>query len=368
MANRSSEAPQLPSSRAMRRGLQVFLMATLTGLGLVYWWKTPSGLTRILSSMDWAWLSLVLPLLTADFLLGGWRYRLFFDGRTLPRISLWDCMRSNWANIFLGVVTPFQSGGGAAQLYVLWRCGATVAQAVLVSLINFTATLLFFQVAALTAYWALPGHLVSGGFSQTLEVSFLVVFAFTGLVVLTLFFPNVGFRLLATLARTLPEGWTGWRGWIERGQARLERQVRAFADDFRRLRERRKSRFYLTALATVALFGNKYLMGYVLARSLHPDVPFVPFLALQCVQLFIIYFAPTPGASGVAELSSTWLLATLLPQNTLLLFTVGWRFFTTYCAAAIGWGVLLVDLPRGAPRSTLPEREKTVSVRTSTAK
>ncbi len=345
MVNRlSSEHPQTLPFRTIKKGLQTFLLFTILGMTLAYIWKTPANLQLILEKMEIRWLWLVLPLLALDFLLGGLRYRLFFDGKILPHISLWDCMRSNWANMFMGVVTPFQTGGGAAQMYILWRCGATLAQGALVSLINFAATLLFFQIAALLAYWILPGNLFGEHFTPVLQTGFMVVAGVTALVCSILGFPGFGLQLLQRLARILPHRPARLKQAALRLSEGLSHQIQDFGEDFSHILKQKKMTLLWTAIATNALFFNKYIIGYVLARALFPDVPFGSFIGIQILQLFLIYFAPTPGASGIAEFSSTWLMSPLLPEQILLVFTVAWRFFTTFFAAILGAVVLLLDI------------------------
>ena len=82
----------------------------------------------------------------------------------------------------------------------------------------------------------------------------------------------------------------------------------------------------------------------MIARALGQSVPYGVFLGLQCVQLGLIYFAPTPGASGVAELSSLWLMEKVMPRELLVVYTILWRFFTTVLGAVIGGFILLVDM------------------------
>ena len=115
----SSPTPSLPSRRAIFLGVQGAILFTALGLFIILWWKAPADLATVWEAAQAKYLVLILASVALDYLIGGWRYRLFFDGRVLPRVSLWNCMRSNWANMFLGAVTPGQTGGGPAQLYIL---------------------------------------------------------------------------------------------------------------------------------------------------------------------------------------------------------------------------------------------------------
>ena len=51
--------------------------------------------------------------------------------------------------------------------------------------------------------------------------------------------------------------------------------------------------------------ANKLLAGYVALRALGIQANFVDVLLVQTLITFLLYFAPTPGASGIAELLST---------------------------------------------------------------
>jgi uncharacterized protein (TIRG00374 family) len=347
MAIGSAEAVPLPSSRALSRGIQGFIFFAVVGILVGFWWKRPEHLADVASHFRWDFAALLLPLLAVDYILGGLRYRLFFDGAMMPRVSLWDCMRSNWANIFGGAATPFQTGGGPAHLYILWRCGARVSDGILASVVNFGATLIFFLVSTIAAAALLPHDLLGTNFTPLLRTAFVVVVCVVGLVLLTLLFPDAGLKILRPLLRGF-----AWRSrreppLRERILRSFESETQRFRDGFRWILRRRPWLLGVVVLTTLMLFSNKYVMGYVVARTLGQNVPLGIFIGIQIIQLFLIYAAPTPGASGVAELSCVWLLATTMPAEVLLVYAVLWRFTTTVLGAMIGGAVLLHELRRG---------------------
>lgn len=351
MAERSTENTLLPSAKAVVRGIQGFILFSLVGTILGMWWKKPAGLESLVSQIDWGVALLLLPLIALDYFLGGLRYRLFFDGKVLPFVSLWNCMRSNWANIFMGAATPFQAGGGTAQVYVLWRCGATVADGMLASLVNFTATLIFFLIASVASVLLLPADL----FGENFGPIFLVVGGLTGLkaalVLLVLLFPKIGLRMVKGFLELLPLRRPKFLALRDRMLNKLVMGTQRFGDGFKKILQQKKMALAVTVVATLVLFFNKYVMGYVIARALGQPVPFGIFIGLQIIQLFLLYFAPTPGGSGVAELSSVWLMGKLMPESLLLVYAVLWRFATTMLGAVIGGVVLMLDVRRLAQKN-----------------
>ena len=97
-------------------------------------------------------------------------------------------------------------------------------------------------------------------------------------------------------------------------------------------------------LLTIAIYSNKYLIAYVILKGLGLDVNFLQVMYLQIIQFFILYFSPTPGASGIAEVSSVSLMSTIVPTGYLPVFAVLWRFFITYVGVTLGGWITLKDL------------------------
>ena len=99
----------------------------------------------------------------------------------------------------------------------------------------------------------------------------------------------------------------------------------------------------------------------VLMRSVNLPFNYLQTLAIQAIFMFLLYFIPTPGASGVAEGGGAFLFATLMPANMAGIMSFAWRFFTEYISIfmgvviavrLLGWGVT-EDLHKGAS----PEEE-----------
>ncbi len=352
MANPSSEKVYLPSSKAIQKGVQWFLFFTVTGVIVALWWKSSANLGIIIRNLDKSYLLLLIPLLAIDYLLGGLRMRLFFDGKVLPKISLWDNMRGNWANIFMGAVTPFQTGGGPAQLYILWRCGAKISESTLITIINFAATLIFFQVASIVALLILPADIFGHNLIYAIKIAFAMVGTLTGGLLLIMLFPQVGMAVIEGLVWLIPSRFTKAHALGQRMLNVLKTGSEHFGAAFRQILRHKKKALLATVIATLALFFNKYLMGYVIALALQQDAPFQTFIGLQILHFFLIYFAPTPGASGIAEVSSVWLMEKVMSSEVLIIYAVAWRFFSTHLGAIIG-GVVLLFETRALAKPTL---------------
>ena len=334
-------------SKTMKRGIQFFIFFTIIGTGIVVWWKTPYNIEALISDFDWRFLVLLIPLVTVDYLLGGFRYSIFFNSKILPHISLWNCVRANLANIFLGAVTPFQTGGAPAQFYIFWRSGAKISDSMLIALINFCATLLFFLIASLVALLILPPNLFRHELIPVIRGSFIVVGSIVSIILLVLMFPSTGIPIIRIGFHLVPVRLLKLENLRDRLLTALTHEIQRFDQNFTRIRRHNKGTLVLTLTATLLLFFNKVLIGFIIALSLQQIVPFGTFVGLQIINFFLIYFAPTPGASGIAELSSTWLMERVMSAQILFYFAVLWRFFTTFLGALVGGIILLWDLNAG---------------------
>lgn len=70
--------------------------------------------------------------------------------------------------------------------------------------------------------------------------------------------------------------------------------------------------------------------------SLDYDVDYLVSVGLMVVTTFIMYFSPTPGASGISEGVFGSFFSGILTPGHLLLVTISWRVLTIYTGMLIG--------------------------------
>lgn len=313
---------------------------------MAFWWKRPVGLGEIFRQIDWSYLVYIIPLVGLDYFLGGFRFKVFFEGKYLTKVSLWDCIRSYLANMFMGAVTPMQTGGGPAQVYILWRAGTKVSEGTLISVINYFATLIFFLSASFGAIFLLPPNLLGEDLSALLRIAYIGLVALILIVLFILSFPRITLILVSGFFRLIPVRSEKLNNIRVRMSNSIESGTRQFKSSLREILRFRKGVLGIAAVLALLLYLNKFIIGYFIACMLWENVPFTTFIALQIIQFFLIYFAPTPGASGVAEVSSTLLIAYILPAGLALVYTVIWRALTMFLGAIFGGFILIGDMRR----------------------
>jgi hypothetical protein len=83
--------------------------------------------------------------------------------------------------------------------------------------------------------------------------------------------------------------------------------------------------------------ANKLLAGYVALRALGIHANFVDILLVQTLVMFLLYFAPTPGASGVGEVLSAAVMSSYVPRELTPIYILIWRLTLSYFTIAFGF-------------------------------
>jgi len=325
----------------IKLGLAVFLGISVVTAAVILYLGVDRTTWPALGRIKVRYGALAAGLMIAQWLLNGLRFQILIN--SFPeKVSFATSFKAFMANVFLAAMTPSQTGGGPLQIYVLNRAGVPVAKAFAGCLMG----------AVLSVICLVASNLVVLGFSADLRagmghhVGTVFTIALAVLVGLAAVFllslVRIGWLkhgagwLFLTLARPASAGrkYSGTRR-LMRGMDQYRASMLAFAGA-------KRSRVVAAALVTLlAMTLNAAIAPALLAGLNAGGAPAKVFL-MQYVVFFIAYFSPTPGASGVAELSNYWLTASAGVQaNVLGVFTVIWRFFNSFLGVGVGAAVVL---------------------------
>lgn len=346
----SDTAPTWEAGPAsLARGVVAFLVFTAAGFAV---------LLVITGGWGFGWedgqarpLFLVLALLAAgaDLFLGAARYQIFIR-ELLPGASVWLSLRADLANRFVGAMTPSQTGGLPAQLWVLHRGGLPVSDSLAFLVINFLATLVFFLIAGTLTTLGLRGQFSQEAVGFLFQYGFVAFAAVLVFIVVAILRPDL---VTSSLERPVARLEASRFRWL-RAVAVPGRIVVRSGDRYGRTNSRLiRERPHLLAaslLLTGVLYLNKFTIAWLLMRAMGVEASYGLTLGIQAILHFVLYFAPTPGASGLGEISTGALMAVLMPTHLLAVFTVAFRLLTLYLPAAVGSVVIFGMLRAGAVR------------------
>jgi len=326
--------------RVLRRGLELFAIISLAGVvGLVLYGHDLNVFARALLTLRWSWLALGLGLASMDWFGGG--TRLWVVTRHVhPGVRWRDMVVAGGMSAWGAYLTPFQTGAGPMMIWTMRRGDVRLPEAMTATFMTFVATVAFFAIAGPLAIYfgagkALAQHNIVLGISYYgLFRTSLTLFGILGVLMLVaLVFPMGLRRAVHALATRL-----------ERRSHRVASRIEQLRDGIDRAHECilafRSPRGWLALAWAVILSGpshaNKLLAGYAALRALGIHANFVDILLLQTFITFLLYFAPTPGASGLAELLSAAVMSIYVPRPLVPSYTLLWRFINSYATVGVG--------------------------------
>jgi len=332
---------RLLTPKLLLRGFEVFAVASLLGFGatLLYGNNLPAFLAA-LGRLHWIWILAGLGLASMDWIGGG--LRLWVVARHVyPRPPLKGLILAGGMGAWAGYITPLNTGAGPMTMYTMRRHGVPLPVAVTSTFMSFVATVLFFAIAGPLAVVFGAGRSL-GQRGNVLGLSLfdlflgsLSIIAGIGLLMaVVLLFP----RFVRDLIHRAAE-WIGHRS--QRFAARLTKlqtgidQAHESVVAFKSLRGL-LALFWATVLSGPS-HANKLLAGYVALRALGIHTNFVDILLVQTLVMFLLYFAPTPGASGVGEVLSAAVMSSYVPRELTPIYILVWRLTLSYFTLAFGF-------------------------------
>jgi glycosyltransferase 2 family protein len=313
--------------------------------------------------VQWGYLLLMLLCLPLETISGS--LRTWVVSRVIqPGLTFWTCVKSELANIGISMLTPSQTGGGFGQIYMLKRGGADLSTALTVSLISFLGTVIGLFCVGL--YLTLvPGRAFRGSFFRGTIWGFTVICL---LMVLGACCPGVFRFSIRKFSRMLC--WIRWRAarvlvqWapekarpdhpqyhMRRPASWLIDLVSNYHEGVRLFVLRGKAHLALVVLLTLTFILSRCMTAFLCLRVLGIDgANLGHVLKVQLALIILVYFAPTPGASGLAESASLTLMGSIVPVGFAPYYHILWRCTTLFLPGMAGLLCLVTAIIRDARR------------------
>ncbi len=284
-----------------------------------------------------------------------WGLYIFMDGLRVQilsyalgkKVTIKTAIAVITSGLFLAAVTPFQTGGLPVQLYILKKEGISIGKGSVILLFRGILELFIFIFVVPIIYFHYRG-LLKGTITQALMRYLFIIY---GIAILLLLLLMLNPKILKRAAYRLSFFLKRRRIVKSKRLFRLFRKLFIEVDDFRRSLKlyftRKKFLLLLAFLVTVVSYIGLFLIAPVMLLGLGERPPILETVYLQLILKFLLFFVPTPGASGVSEAAFVSLFNRVAPVHLLGVYVVLWRFFTFYIGAAIGGFVLIRMLQRG---------------------
>lgn len=256
-------------------------------------------------------------------------------------------------NLLFSNISPMATGGGLIQIWYMKKHGVHLGEAT-------AATTLRTVIASLLIFLPAPLLLVTMNRLEDSElahqwVPWFVLFAtlYIGFFVCLIWRLRWFIGALSALLELLHQFSLVSRMRMRRWQFKLRREMIRFGHSIRAFARAKPHHIAMSLLFSTLFLLSLFSFPALLLWVLGYEVDFTLVIALMLINTFIMYFAPTPGAAGIAEGIFTLFFASLVEQQDLLLMVLAWRFLTVHLGMLIGVPVTIaVLLKRSAGGAT----------------
>jgi uncharacterized protein (TIRG00374 family) len=240
-------------------------------------------------------------------------------------ISFELSLRSTLASNFMACITPSSAGGEPLRIKILADDGMSYGSATAVAVGERLLDSIFF-VAALALFLMLSGFLT--GFGLKIGMVFLVL-----LMLLLTFLWEVVKRpdRIERLMR-----WAKRRTGKARAIAFLEKEVLLFREAGIQLAKEARQRIPLMLALTTLIWMSDFMVPSALLVGMGSKPSFLYSITAQIILAIIGLLPLTPGGSGVAELSMSYLYSIFVPIQLLGPLVALWRIITYFLNIIVG--------------------------------
>ena len=304
---------------------RIFCLIMLIGIisgSVIYFTVDINTFSNLYSFKPWSIFAAIL-VLAIGLILDGTRLM------HLVRISNEDIKFSQavqvvFGNYFLALLTPGATGGAVAQLIFLRKAGIPTGKATVFVIVR-TLVSIFFLLCCMPIIFYFDNNLLPWLSQEQLTIISIVVI--------------IGIMLLVGAFKTTLPSYLVLK-LTKRFSYQRRRSVYAFYRDLRAavlllsaaplsmLRV-----FFESGLSLIAL----YSVVPILFLGLDANVDWLLVMGRMCFLNILLYFAPTPGGSGIAEGGFVLLFGDLVPAGTVGIAAVVWRIIVEYLPFTIGF-------------------------------
>jgi len=336
----------------MIRGAILFTLFTLTGLFLSFLWSDTQDLQsrakelqQVFQEMQYEFLLLVFVFTLVDWLCAGLRFHIFIRIVT-PTMKFRDSFRAILATICVSAITPFQTGG-VGHLYIYSRAGAPLSGAITAGIAAFLSTLVVLILSAVAILMIDPNPNIMPAETTLFSLFSFLIFGIVFLVfVLLLLKPEIVLRFFHWLCEHIGRRFSSITPFLERAKSKVEQITTEHKTFAITLLRNHKWTCGFSLFLTCAFIGARIVGGYYVLKAFGTDASLWDLCVVEMLYNFGVLFAPTPGASGFAEVGKNLLMKNLLTAKYITPFVLLTRFFTIYIAVVIGGIIIAMQIAK----------------------
>ena len=329
--------------------IYLLIFIVLSGLSLYFIYKIFGANSNfaIFNSYSLSIFLALALLLILYFIFDG--LRLYYVLKTLDtEIDFKHIVKLVFINLFISNVTPFATGGGFVQIYFLNKRGISLGNATAATTIRTVLATVFFFIATPLII------LNEASFSQVIPKETILFYISLFSCLYFSFFYIVIFknRLLKKIIYNFLL-YIKHREIISKSKFRelcqnLFEEIDIFSNNLNYFLKGKFQNILASVIFTLLFLLSEFSFSVILIIGLGYKVSALSIIFMQVIVVFSMYFAPTPGATGVAEGSYSLLFTKFVNTSDIVPLIFAWRFLTKYIGMLIGMILFFTGFIKGS--------------------
>ena len=320
------------------------IISSLTLFYIYHNFERPSSIF-VFNRFPISFVIMLFLLLLIYFTLDG--LRLYFVIRTLNcNIKFRFIFKLVFINLFISNITPFATGGGFIQIYYLTKKNISLGNAT-------AATTIRTILATVTIFVATPIIVIREKSFETIlpQTSLFIYMSIFAVLYMTFFYIVISrnkllkvlvYRVLSFLRRKELISKKRFNNILRY----LFEEINIFGESLAYFFSGDPKYILGSIVCTVLFLVSELSFSVLLIKGLGYDVSAVSILLMQVVVVCFMYFAPTPGATGVAEGGYSLVFSHFVRESDMFPLIFAWRLFTKYIGIGIGMIIFFISFIR----------------------
>ncbi len=326
-------------NKNLKIGIQISIAITVITLVILFIFTGTKETWNALLHAKWGLILLTFALWFIYTLLDAWKISLLAKAMG-HKLSIWKGVEIILTGLFLAAVTPFQTGGFPVQIYIMHKKGIPPGKAMLILFMRGIFAFIVMAGALPVIYFRYGNAFEHVAIKTILFYLSIVYLVIISVLIMIAAFPAKGKRWALNIIKILPKS-MGKK--VTKSVIKFFKEIDVFRVTFIELLRDSKIVLFLLILITALSFWAYFSMAPMILWALRVEAPYVLPLMLQFLIVFMTFFSPTPGASGVSEGTFALFYKALCPTYLLGIYTFLWRFFIFYLGAITG-GIILMRM------------------------
>jgi uncharacterized protein (TIRG00374 family) len=335
--------------RYFKKGLYLYLGISLIALVALLVWTSDRQTWKAIIRFNPSCLPLLILATALKWIFDGLSISVLVRGGSRVRIGMWRATGMRLQSSFLAVALPIFLSSTSYQGYLLYKENLSPGRSAGISTFRAILPLFIFLLIIPLPFTSYSGIKVNLLFSRIMKGIFLPITLGLFFFILALFFPHWIKGLsswvierLRRLKALKPER-------VSRVKKAAFREVDLLSAQLSHYLTKGKRTLLLAEGSILVSFFWEFAIGVIILWGWGVKPPLFQSFLVQFLLRPIIYFAPTPGASGVSELGYAGFFSLFVPKYLVGVSVLLWRIWSSYLGMILGGFEIVFSLREDFP-------------------